>query len=562
MRHQYECSTSSLCAICWHRICLLISLIAVQRRGRRPNMHATRHFPYLGHSAPVALPYLDGFPYLGHNEVHTAGPWAESYCHNGRRDSTRASGGGVDERLQKARADVSLLSPNHHDRDAFMLVGPVRGARAWPEYEMSYPFRQSPYSNDYSNPASPWSIEPQHQQGQQQQPQTPVPMGTPSVHSNLTISPPAYQLSPIDSPHLPPPHEPLLFLEPQAPAQETANAVAQVFPAPRTIQIEERASRPSQPAMRFESIDESFFRSQRESAGTRTRVSSKAPARAGKDEMRTSSTSPSSSGAGPSRVPHSRARDQAHPYISPGGMSPGMGSRRGAAAADCVSHSASGMSATGRTHIVAESGTARPSRDTESLRDMRSAIVAAPPCPAGKEHVWRVQPPTHTSSTSNHPSSPSVEATEGEPVGVTTTRYAVLTPPPSLCVCSGESSSFQSSLSCVRNSTDTTSAMANATLSIAKSPPMHKFAMDICLDEATNTVIAVLDVPGVTKETIRINLVSCPFSGCRQMIVRGERRSNMPESRFRIIERKTGWSQRKIIVPRDTQVRPPFGVAL
>ena len=182
-----------------------------------------------------------------------------------------------------------------------MLFAPARDFASDVDFkllEMAYPYQQSPY--DYSNPASPWSVD-----RPLQNPPTPVQMGTPSTHSNHTISPPAYpqQLSP--GPESPSPVS-FLFNEPQQ----------QPYVAPATIRLEERIP-PKPNQYRFESLDPSHFE-HRDTA----RSPSKPPrastgSRVDGDEV-TSSTSPSSGGAGPSRVPHGRTHaSAAHPYRRP-----------------------------------------------------------------------------------------------------------------------------------------------------------------------------------------------------------------------------------------------------
>jgi HSP20 family molecular chaperone IbpA len=438
-----------------------------------------------------------------------------------------------------------------------MLVVPVRGG-AVVEYQMSYPYQQSPYT-DYSNPASPWNIEPQQQQRQSA---TPAQMGTPSMHSNLTITPPVYQqqLSPIDSPSMPPPQEP------QQQQQQAVQEPAQSYTPPQMIQLEERAA-PTQNRFRFESINESNFLPQRGSAGARTRASTKAPARAGTDEMR-SSTSPSSGGAGPSRVPRGRIHTQVHPY-RPGGtqMGPGLRSMRGTSTGNSVSASVDPpvtldqeSGASSYLSLAERTSSARPSRGVPAAPI--PALRAAAPCPA--MHVWRLEP---THSNSGVESEQRQAGSVGEGAGAATSRYADCSP---LSTFLGESSCFQYSLFPLCCSTVTTDMAPSPAAPPAEPAPLLEalhtsarsrrliIATDIFMDEATNTVVAVLEIPGVKRDTIRLQLRTCPYTGCRQLMVSGESHPSITDSRFSVRERKSGPCYRTISVPLSTKVRGQF----
>lgn len=267
-----------------------------------------------------------------------------------------------------------------------------------PQYEiMSYPYQQPqppPYAVDYSNPASPWALD--------QHPQLPPPqLGTPSTHSNMTISPEAFQqqLSPMDSPasapllHEPPPPPPL-----HAPP----------FEPPRTIQVPERV--PPRPFRFDRSYESDFLQTAQEPAAADTRsahrhAAGQAPGGGAAGDELSLSTRPSSGGAGPSRVPHARAAHaHAHPYRRPAGAASPVGARTGVnsrpaqAAAGMRPRSAAAGSAAATPQERADSEplaerTARASRGAALLAALPRTSV---PCPAVP--VWRVEGYTHDAS--------------------------------------------------------------------------------------------------------------------------------------------------------------------
>lgn len=476
----------------------------------------------------------------------------ESYYQNG------VGAGRGDGR--RCRADVykgvaatsSILS---RTTTTLMRIAPLRSECAFEVkvlgFEMAYPFQQSPYM-DYSNPASPWSVD-----QQLQQPQTPIQAGTPSNQSNLTISPPVYQqqLSPIDSP---------------VPFAQNQNL--QAYETPRTIQIEEQAApRPSQ--LRFESLNPSHFEQHHESAGAETRAhrrtsSSKAPTPS-RDEV-SKSTSPGSGGAGPSRVPHVRAHTHAHPYrrpqsseaTSPAGTTTTTGvmmqtqmSRTGQAAAGRRSASAAPSSAVTRTErgdssVLAERTATRPSRGVPLPSHALNKTAVS--CPAYS--VWRVS--TSTSTYSDSGEQQAQQGRESE-LGAATTRYAA---PSLLSAVLGESSCFQyflfSPFRSVAPAPDTDTAAASV-VPVAPAQPQQRrllISTDLWVDSSSNEIVAVLELPGVKKETLHIKLHTCPYSGCRQLLVQGHSQSSIPDGAHAVHERRTGICSRAIFVPLATQV--------
>ena len=438
-----------------------------------------------------------------------------------------------------------------------MLFAPVRDCaedvelKAVLELQMAYPYQQSPYDSPFSNPASPWSVDQQHQQ-----PQTPIQAGTPSAHSNLTISPPVYQQQ----------------LSPESPVSILQNQPQQQsFNAPRTIQIEERVQpRPNQ--FRFETYDPSHFEQQRGSA----RSSSKPPARAsgsgggsGSGDKVTSSTSPSSSGAGPSRVPHGRAHaTAAHPYRRPeteGRTSPlrtvsGVMSRTGHVAAGIRSASTAPSSVTPREHvdseILAERTAPRPGRGVPSA-SLVGASKTAVPCPAMSS--WRLS--TYNNSDNNLREQGAVAGDEG----AATTRYAA--PIPSVRRV-GESSRFQcSSFSPLRSPAADSPAPAPAespatfaapTATETPSRPLRlRISTDLWIEAASNEIVAMLELPGVKKEAVRIQLATCPHVGVPVLNVRCQTYSRVPDGVHAVKERRAGHCFRSINVPIGTKVSTP-----
>ncbi|KAI0079019.1 hypothetical protein K474DRAFT_1592834, partial [Panus rudis PR-1116 ss-1] len=74
---------------------------------------------------------------------------------------------------------------------------------------------------------------------------------------------------------------------------------------------------------------------------------------------------------------------------------------------------------------------------------------------------------------------------------------------------------------------------------------------DIQYDVATNTMVAILEVPGLSKDDLTLTLRSCPFSRIRHLTVSGLRQP--PEGTWAFREQKYGNFGRTIVVPPDTK---------
>lgn len=280
-----------------------------------------------------------------------------------------------------------------------MLLAPLHGGS---QVIMSYQY--PPYPADYSNHSTPPSF--WEQQAQNIMDASP---------GSTSISPEVFQqqLSPVDSP---------ISLDHHHHQQPLQQASPSYEPLP-TIQIQERVQ-PSQ--FRFENIDESHFLPQQED-GTEVRQepSGKAVSRASEEVCQ--STSPSSIGAGPSRVPHGKAHIQSHPYRRTSAGKPTVDASLRSAGTRTASSSARGQR-----------------RDSEELGERSSRVRGdVPPmvgsravlsCPAGATHVWRLS--SHTSAESAEKSVVH-QGFSGDASHVTNTRCAASLLPLFL---SGESS--------------------------------------------------------------------------------------------------------------------------
>ena len=271
---------------------------------------------------------------------------------------------------------------------------------------MSYQY--PPFHANYSNHSTPPSFWDSGEQQQQQQLQD-------IIEASTSISPQVFQqqLSPMDSP---------ISLDQQQQQQHASPP----YEPPPIIQVRERVQ-PSQ--FRFENIDESHFLQQREeSPETRLHSAGKAVSSAG-EEMR-KSMSPSSAGAGPSRVPRGKVHAQSHPY------------RRTSAANPTVD----GSSRSAGTKAASSSARAQ-TRDSEALGERSSRLRRdVPPmvgssmalsCPASATHMWRISSLLNAEggdqSALQRVVSDNVHAARDTPI----TRCAALFPPFSF---SGESS--------------------------------------------------------------------------------------------------------------------------
>lgn len=82
---------------------------------------------------------------------------------------------------------------------------------------------------------------------------------------------------------------------------------------------------------------------------------------------------------------------------------------------------------------------------------------------------------------------------------------------------------------------------------------------DIDVDDNTNVLTAVLELPGVRPSDISIRLTTDIRTKVRQLFISGTSRPAFPEGRAHTIrERKYGQFSRHISVPLDTQVRGSF----
>lgn len=103
---------------------------------------------------------------------------------------------------------------------------------------------------------------------------------------------------------------------------------------------------------------------------------------------------------------------------------------------------------------------------------------------------------------------------------------------------------------------------AQASQSSAPKAPARQtrllISTDMYIDKDNNEVVVILELPGLNKSSVRINLVTCPYSGCRQLAVQARSRSTVPDGPIAVRERKTGDCHRTIFVPLSTKVRVPF----
>lgn len=77
---------------------------------------------------------------------------------------------------------------------------------------------------------------------------------------------------------------------------------------------------------------------------------------------------------------------------------------------------------------------------------------------------------------------------------------------------------------------------------------------DIHYSAETNTVTAMLELPGVKKSSLRLNLHTCPYSRVRQISVSGKAVPVFSEEGFTVRERKFGEFMRTLVVPPETKV--------
>ena len=428
--------------------------------------------------------------------------------------------------------ELCISTANHHD-DALMLFAPVCGSVF--ESPMSFP-PYNPYASNYSSPPTPQGFNwDEHAPGS-------VSTTVSTPQDIQAISPLVFQhhLSPIDS------NVNTAATTPQEPAPPPPPA----YEPPRTIHIQERAV-PSQ--FRFDNIDESHFRNAEKR---------KASSSVDVDEMR-SSTSPSLSGAGPSRVPHGRAHAQSHPYRRPRPVAVQGGVE--SEAQQAVVNSASSLPSR-RT----------PARGSEPLAHERGSQlrmgtgvtpIVAPAVGSGKAvscpamSVWKTQ--TDASSESRDLQGQGVGGGGGGLSGVTN-RYA---DPSVLSVVRGESSCraiFPSSTRSVAVP-DPTSPADTLAIQATQLPTAHtqgppafakrySIRADVHFDAASNQMTVMLELPGLKKSDIRIVMNVCPYSRVRQLTISGRSRSPLPAGTFTVQERKFGDFSRVVPVPSDTKV--------
>lgn len=409
---------------------------------------------------------------------------------------------------------------------------------------MSYPYPQY-----YSNPTSPWDIEPPQQQQQQQQ----VHVAESPSHSMSSMSTPVFpqQLSPVvDSPAS---FDPPLILPPLPPPQQQQQQQMLKFQTPHTIHLDDPGRPSSQ--IRFDNIDESHFLPQQERTDDHAhrRRAAKAPARAsvGADEMR-SSTSPRSGGAGPSRVPHGRGRSQAHPYRRPSTATSPAGSAAGASGTLSRVEQAAGMMRSASaapdsagpqdraSESLAERSSARPGRDVP-VASLALSTRSSVACPAF--HVWRVN-----NTVNDEQRVPA--AGSGGP-GASTSRYADQS---HLSAVSGESSCPQPPLFAFLPS-------ASAVVEPAAIPGPKRHARllitaDAHFDQDNNLLTATFELPGMKRDDLQVSLNVCPYSRSRQIHIQASNRPAVPHSPTTVYERKYGNLWRSLNVPIETKASP------
>ncbi|KAI0088995.1 hypothetical protein BDY19DRAFT_947182 [Irpex rosettiformis] len=375
---------------------------------------------------------------------------------------------------------------------------PVTMSYQYPPYAVNYSNHSTPPSNSF------WDVEQQHQD---------------VMEASTSISPQVFQqqLSPMDSP---------ISLDHQQHQQPQQHASPSYEP-PSTIQIQERVQ-PSQ--FRFENIDESHFLQQQEdSTETCPQSTGKAVSRVS-EEMR-KSTSPSSAGAGPSRVPHGKMRAQSHPYRRRSAASPTV---------DASSRSAGMRAASSSTRAEKRDSEALGERSSQLRRDVPPTVGSsmALSCPASATHMWRISP--HSNAESGDKSVPQ-RVTSSDP----SARDA----------------------SNISYEDQATSPMAEgpSVLSAGMGPPGFPFISrpsplkrmlirtDVHFDIATNEMTAVLELPGLKKHDLTIQMRMCPYSRVQQIIITGRSRPALPQGIYTIQERKFGDFFRTVVVPVDTK---------
>ncbi|KIP11875.1 hypothetical protein PHLGIDRAFT_98977 [Phlebiopsis gigantea 11061_1 CR5-6] len=145
--------------------------------------------------------------------------------------------------------------------------------------------------------------------------------------------------------------------------------------------------------------------------------------------------------------------------------------------------------------------------------------------------------------------------------GAATTRYAA--PIPSVRRV-GESSRFQySSFSPLCSPTaelpapapaETSTTQAASTTPITPSRPLRLLiSTDLWIDSTSNEIVATLELPGVKKEAVRIQLSTCPHVGVPVLVVRCQTYSSVPDGVHAVKERRTGRCLRTINVPIGTK---------
>lgn len=83
---------------------------------------------------------------------------------------------------------------------------------------------------------------------------------------------------------------------------------------------------------------------------------------------------------------------------------------------------------------------------------------------------------------------------------------------------------------------------------------VFKIRTDVYRDPATNICTAIMEMPGVKKDEVKIVLTTDKYSGARELNVTGDRRLAYPSVNYMAREIKHGVFQRYVVVPLATKV--------